>query len=220
MGITQQIGASSIIKPGVIDNTAARPASPFEGQVIFQKDTDQLLVWNGTAWVMAIDTDTPPGLQLIAGATFSNVTSIDVTGFTSEFEWYEVYFQGIRHTSGSTAVLGVLYDGATARNSAYYGGNGYTQFDGTSGNQYTMNNAGDFYATGLENRYKGNFTMRVFYKAGEQFTYNYQAFEALNFRSVHGAGFRNATDSWDRIRFSGVSGATITGSWALYGRRK
>jgi hypothetical protein len=50
MGITQQIGASSIIKPGVIDNTAARPASPYEGQVIFQKDTDQLLVWNGTAW--------------------------------------------------------------------------------------------------------------------------------------------------------------------------
>ena len=52
MGITQQIGASSLIKPGVIDNTAARPASPYEGQVIFQKDTDQLLVWNGTTWVI------------------------------------------------------------------------------------------------------------------------------------------------------------------------
>lgn len=52
MGITQQIGASSLIKPGVIDNTAARPASPFEGQVIYQKDTDQLLVWNSTAWVI------------------------------------------------------------------------------------------------------------------------------------------------------------------------
>jgi hypothetical protein len=50
MGITQQIGASSIIKPGVIDNAAARPASPFEGQTIFQKDTDQLLIWDGTAW--------------------------------------------------------------------------------------------------------------------------------------------------------------------------
>lgn len=52
MGISQQIGASSLIKPGVIDNTAARPASPYEGQVIFQKDTDQLLVWNGTVWVI------------------------------------------------------------------------------------------------------------------------------------------------------------------------
>lgn len=50
MGITQQIGASSLIKPGVIDNTAARPASPYEGQVIYQKDTDAVLVYNGTAW--------------------------------------------------------------------------------------------------------------------------------------------------------------------------
>jgi hypothetical protein len=50
MGITQQIGASSLIKPGVIDNAAARPASPYEGQVIYQKDTDAVLVWNGTAW--------------------------------------------------------------------------------------------------------------------------------------------------------------------------
>jgi hypothetical protein len=51
MGITQQIGASSLIKPGVIDNTAARPASPFEGQVIYQKDTDIVSVYNGAAWI-------------------------------------------------------------------------------------------------------------------------------------------------------------------------
>lgn len=50
MGITQQIGASSLIKPGVIDNAAARPASPFEGQVIYQKDTDEILAYNGTSW--------------------------------------------------------------------------------------------------------------------------------------------------------------------------
>jgi hypothetical protein len=61
MGITQQIGASSLIKPGVIDNTAARPASPFEGQVIFQKDTDQILVWSGAAWVC---TSSLAGLQI------------------------------------------------------------------------------------------------------------------------------------------------------------
>ena len=52
MPITSQIGSSSLIKPGVIDSAATRPASPYEGQVIFQKDTDQLLVWNGTAWVV------------------------------------------------------------------------------------------------------------------------------------------------------------------------
>ena len=50
MGITQQIGASSLIKPGVIDNTSARPASPYEGQVIYQKDTDEILAYNGSSW--------------------------------------------------------------------------------------------------------------------------------------------------------------------------
>ncbi len=70
MGITQQIGASSLIKPGVIDNTAARPASPYEGQVIFQKDTDQLLVWNGTAWIIPnSSTQNPTGLELITTKT-------------------------------------------------------------------------------------------------------------------------------------------------------
>ena len=38
------------LKPGVVDNAAARPSSPFEGQMIYQKDTDAVLVWNGTAW--------------------------------------------------------------------------------------------------------------------------------------------------------------------------
>jgi len=70
MGITQQIGASSLIRPGVIDNAAARPASPFEGQCIFQKDTDQLLVWNGTAWVIPNQTTTnPTALELVTTCT-------------------------------------------------------------------------------------------------------------------------------------------------------
>ena len=38
------------LKPGVVDNAAARPSSPFEGQAIYQKDTDEVLVYNGTAW--------------------------------------------------------------------------------------------------------------------------------------------------------------------------
>jgi hypothetical protein len=82
MGITQQIGASSLIKPGVIDNAAARPASPFEGQCIFQKDTDQLLVWNGTAWVIPNSpAQNPQGLELVTTctATFTGGTAGSVS---------------------------------------------------------------------------------------------------------------------------------------------
>jgi hypothetical protein len=93
MGITQQIGASSLIKAGVIENTANRPASPYEGQVIFQKDTDQLLVWNGTAWVIPNSpAQNPQGLELVKTQTIgSGVTSQLVSNcFSSTYDNYRV----------------------------------------------------------------------------------------------------------------------------------
>ena len=88
MGITQQIGASSLIKPGVVDNTAARPASPYEGQVIFQKDTDQLLVWNGTAWRILSSATVTNGsvLQIVTGSYATQTgatTSYVASGLTA-----------------------------------------------------------------------------------------------------------------------------------------
>lgn len=84
MGITQQIGASSLIKPGVIDSAAARPASPYEGQVIYQKDTDAVLVWNGSAWYP--NWNLPWGVAGDTGATattgFSANTSLKVLTLT------------------------------------------------------------------------------------------------------------------------------------------
>jgi hypothetical protein len=52
MPISSQIGSSSLIKPGVVDSAATRPASPYEGQMVYEKDTDRVLVYNGSAWVM------------------------------------------------------------------------------------------------------------------------------------------------------------------------
>jgi hypothetical protein len=72
MGITQQIGASSIIKPGVCTSTT-RPASPYTGQVIFETDTNRMLVWSGAAWVIPNSpAQNPQGLELITTATCSS----------------------------------------------------------------------------------------------------------------------------------------------------
>jgi hypothetical protein len=51
MGITNTIPPSRLIQPGVIDNAAARPASPYEGQAVYQKDTDAVLVYDGATWI-------------------------------------------------------------------------------------------------------------------------------------------------------------------------
>ena len=52
MGITQQSAAARLVQPGVC-TSSTRPVSPFEGQAIFETDTDRVLYWHGTAWYPA-----------------------------------------------------------------------------------------------------------------------------------------------------------------------
>jgi len=104
MGITQNIGASSLIRPGVIDNAAARPASPYEGQAVYQKDTDAVLVWNGTAWypnwnqawgVVSLTESTSQS----ASITTTQATQLTSASFTAvanrryKISYYEPYVQ-------------------------------------------------------------------------------------------------------------------------------
>lgn len=50
MGIDSGYGIGSL-KPGVCTSTT-RPASPYNGQVIYMTDVDQTAVWDGTAWTV------------------------------------------------------------------------------------------------------------------------------------------------------------------------
>lgn len=40
---------ASGFRPGVVTSTT-RPTTPYEGQAIWETDTDEMFVWNGTAW--------------------------------------------------------------------------------------------------------------------------------------------------------------------------
>ena len=95
-----------MIKPGVIDNTAARPASPYEGQVIFQKDTDQLLVWNGTVWVIPNSpAQNPTGLELISTSTVTSGTTLTIPNvFNTTYDNYRIIISDFS-TTGSAAGL-------------------------------------------------------------------------------------------------------------------
>jgi hypothetical protein len=119
MGITQQIGASSLIRPGVIDNTAARPASPYEGQMVYQKDTDEILAYNGTAWTRP--QNMPWGVMgYVTKATTqtSITTEVDLSGLS--ITW--------------TAVAGRVYKFTAHLNLSSAIGGDYTLFlnDGSS----------------------------------------------------------------------------------------
>jgi len=51
MPFSSVLGAQSVVKPGVC-TSSTRPAAPYDGQVVYLTDTDQTLVWDGTAWTV------------------------------------------------------------------------------------------------------------------------------------------------------------------------
>jgi len=93
MPLSSVVGAQSIIRPGVC-TSSTRPASPYDGQVIYETDTDRTLVYNGTGWVfLSTSRANAGGLDFISSTTASAVSSISVNNcFTSAYENYFITF--------------------------------------------------------------------------------------------------------------------------------
>ena len=108
MGISNTIPPSRLIQPGVVANTAARPTSPFTGQAIYQVDTNQMLIWNGTAWVIPnTPAQNPDGLAFISEVIYTGSTSASVTAqilgcFSSTYQNYEIV---ISHTGSASTTF-------------------------------------------------------------------------------------------------------------------
>lgn len=78
MPLSSVTGAQSIIKTGVCTSTT-RPAAPFEGQMIYETDTDTVLVYNGAAWVSM----TPNSSLDETTRTTSSTSFVTLTGAPS-----------------------------------------------------------------------------------------------------------------------------------------
>ena len=89
MPLSTVLGAQSLIKPGVC-TSSTRPASPYDGQMIYETDTDKTLVWNGTAWVnpnamnsaVWLNTQNGYGSSSTAIYRYTNVVSNNGTSIT------------------------------------------------------------------------------------------------------------------------------------------
>ena len=226
MGITQQIGASSIIKPGVIDNTAARPASPYEGQVIFQKDTDQLLVWNGTAWVIPNQTtQNPGGLELITTVIGNSpATTIDVNNvFSSQYNAYRVIVSGGSATNILTASLRFLDAGGTPAVTEYYEAFIYSTFSSSGALTANANNASNFVRAAAANNANDcmNGSFDIVGPFLPKLTHYYNASNPAGGNGGISIGYHNVASSYTGFRLtssvvSGISGTVVS----VYGYRK
>jgi hypothetical protein len=87
VAISASLGTAGL-KQGVCTSTT-RPTAPFEGQMIYETDTDMVAVWNGTAWRYIAATTPTNGTVLQVQQTVLNTTTsttsasvVDVSGFS------------------------------------------------------------------------------------------------------------------------------------------
>ena len=79
---------STGLRPGVCTSTT-RPTAPYEGQMIYETDTDMVAIWNGTAWRYIAATTPTNGtvLQTIydtaSGALQNSTTTFADTGLSA-----------------------------------------------------------------------------------------------------------------------------------------
>jgi hypothetical protein len=109
-------------RPGVCTSTT-RPTAPYEGMMIYETDTNRVLVWDNAAWVMIADTDTPPGLQLIKAGTASVTTSapLDLLSvFTSEFRNYLLILHAEQTVANTNVEMRLISGTNTIETGAYY----------------------------------------------------------------------------------------------------
>ena len=104
MGISQQVGASSLNKPGVCTSTT-RPATPYEGQMIYETNTDRVLVWNNSAWVVPnAPAQNPAGLELISSTTLAGSDITVPSCFSNTYDNYRIIV-----SNGATSNTGVYF---------------------------------------------------------------------------------------------------------------
>jgi hypothetical protein len=106
MPISNYVPTSAIARPGVCTSTT-RPASPFEGQVIYETDTDLIRVWTGALWEIVINTT----------KTYANEAARNAA-IPTPYEGLEVYLTAPTApaaTGGSTFIpagIKTVYDGS------------------------------------------------------------------------------------------------------------
>ena len=228
MGISNTIPPSRLIQPGVVANTAARPTSPFTGQCIYQVDTNQMLIWNGTAWVIPNSpAQNPTGLEFISSTALSGGSITVSNCFSSTYDNYRIvlgngatsntgvyfYFQWTVAGTPSTVNYGWSYHGIRSDGLSYP-----YRDDASSSGIITLGQLG------MNPQFAGavnNMSMDVFmpFLTARSFALYQSVSYPSPFVHVTGGISQDQSTSKDGFKL-GVSAGTFTGTVSVYGYRK
>lgn len=217
MPISSFSAPSAIAKPGVCTSTT-RPASPYEGQVIYETDTDKTLVWNGSTWVyLSTGTANPVGLEYITTGAFGT-GGIDVNNcFSSTYDGYRIIISNVVASTASFMIWKLRASGSVSSTGYYYAG-AYRLFVGGGGDEGGANQA-QWPAMSYNNSVPSFSYIdiwRPFLAATTSVTVLKQNYDAGVFMS----GYHSVAASYDGFSLSPASGTFSSGNIVVYGYKK
>ena len=224
MPFSSVLGASSVIKPGVCTSTT-RPSVPYEGQLIYETDTDRVAAWNGSAWVYETAVGGPPGLVYVTGATFTTVTSVSLPNntFTSTYRNYKIMFQITAVTADADFTMRLRASGADDSNAQYdyaFGGV-YVSPTTTSVSGSQLANAwvvGEQDASNVAyNLVLDVIAPQVATRTFINGSYSYVDKANSVWTARFGSGFFRSTTQFDSLTFISSVASSITGVYRVYG---
>jgi hypothetical protein len=117
MAFSSVVGASSVIRPGVCTSTT-RPSSPYDGQVIYETDTNQVRAFNGSVWELIGPIASP-----ISAAAAARVATSQTTTSTAYTD-LATAGPAVTVTTGTSVIIAVSADTSnTAANANANAGN-------------------------------------------------------------------------------------------------
>jgi len=212
MPFSSVLGASSVIKPGVCTSTT-RPTVPYEGQLIYETDTDMVAAYNGSAWFYTHSS----GLVLISSTTIGNaVSSVTVSSaFSSTYDNYLIIVGGGVASGGAIHLNLTL--GATA--TGYYYGGSQTAYPTGTVSGVAGNNATSFAQAG----HGSTSTLDAYVVLRGPNLAKRTAMTTQNARTAAGedayqySGFLNDTTQYTAFTFTTSSGTITGGTIRVYG---
>jgi len=208
---------STGFRPGVC-TFSTRPTAPYEGQVIYETDTDLSYVWGGAAWqqVSGGTAVGNSGLVFVKSQTIgSAVSSVTVSdAFSATYDNYKITVNG-GTCSSSDQNFGLKIGAAVT--GYYYAVTGATYLGVSSilalSNGNDFNRAGSIHTDGLymnvdlQNPF---LTKRTFATGSTIF----------NASSRFGAGYLDTTTSYTDFTLTPGAGTLTGGTITVYGYRK
>jgi hypothetical protein len=208
--------------------------------MIFETDTNRLVIYNGTSWVYVADTDSPPAMELISptsvagtgvtnssgNITFSGSSTVSVNGiFSSTYDNYKLIINMTNNSVNGSLWLRMRTAG-TDNSSSNYTYAGLNSYSGSSiTNAITSGGTQTFFiASNMDTVYYPN--MPVTFDIFQPFlTYRtaYYGFipNPVNPQSYFSyvGGAMSVTTSYDGFSIFNGNGGTISGSMRVYGYR-